>query len=40
VLKAAFLAVEDGQQITMAHLRRAARSEYRAMGHVLTRELR
>ena len=35
VLGAAFLASEEGSEIRADHLRRAARSEYRAMGHVL-----
>lgn len=38
VLTAAFLAAEQGQSIGLAHLRAGARSEYRAMGHVLTRD--
>ena len=37
-LTAAFLAAEEKQPITMTHLRRAARSEYRAMGRVLSRD--
>ncbi len=39
-LTAAFLAAEEGAAISMQHLQRAARSEYRAMGRVLTREAR
>jgi cytidylate kinase len=35
VLGAAFLASEEGSEIRADHLRRAARSEYRAMGHLL-----
>lgn len=35
VLGAAFLASEEGSEIRAGHLRRAARSEYRAMGHLL-----
>ena len=38
VLTAAFLAAEEGKAITAAHLRRAARGEYRAMGRVLSKE--
>jgi hypothetical protein len=37
-LAAAFLAAEDGRPIAQAHLRRAARSESRAMGRVLAGE--
>jgi AAA+ superfamily predicted ATPase len=37
VLTAAFLAAEQGKIIGAAQLSAAARSEYRAMGHVLTR---
>lgn len=37
VLTAAFLAAEEGATIGATHLHRAARSEYRAMGHVLTK---
>jgi SpoVK/Ycf46/Vps4 family AAA+-type ATPase len=33
-LRAAFLAADDGQQITNGHLWRAARAEYEAMGKV------
>ena len=40
VIAAAFLAAEDGTHIGTSHLHRAARSEYRAMGHVLTRSER
>jgi AAA+ superfamily predicted ATPase len=36
-LSAAFLAADEGSSISSAHLQRAARSEYRAMGRVLTR---
>jgi hypothetical protein len=35
VLGAAFLASDEGSEIRADHLRRAARSEYRAMGHLL-----
>jgi hypothetical protein len=38
VLAAAFLAAEEGREIGQAHLRRAARGEYRAMGRVLGRD--
>jgi len=38
VLTAAFIAAEESHAIGMAQLRRAARSEYRAMGHVLTKD--
>jgi hypothetical protein len=38
VLAAAFLASEEGTVIGFEHLRRAARGEYRAMGHVLGRD--
>jgi hypothetical protein len=38
VLAAAFLAAETGTCITGDHLRRAARGEYRAMGHVLGKD--
>jgi len=38
VLAAAFLAAEEGSTIGEDHLRRAARSEYRAMGHVLGKD--
>jgi len=40
VLAAAFLAAEEGTAIGQDHLRRAARREYRAMGHVLGRDHR
>jgi ATPase family associated with various cellular activities (AAA) len=40
VLAAAFLASEEGTVIGFEHLRRAARGEYRAMGHVLGRDSR
>ena len=40
VLAAAFLAAEEGSIIGFEHLRRAARGEYRAMGHVLGKDLR
>jgi hypothetical protein len=40
VLAAAFLAAEENQRIGLGHLRRAGRGEYRAMGHVLTRDER
>jgi len=40
VLSAAFLAAEEGQNIDMDVLRRAARGEYRAMGHVLGKDHR
>ncbi|MEZ4358827.1 MAG: ATP-binding protein [Kofleriaceae bacterium] len=40
VLAAAFLAASEGAVVGQAHLRRAARSEYRAMGHVLGRDAR
>ncbi len=36
-LAAAFLAADERKPIGLGHLRRAARSEYRAMGRVLTR---
>jgi ATPase family associated with various cellular activities (AAA) len=35
-LAAAFLAAEDGSQVTMAHLRQATRREYQKMGKTLT----
>ncbi len=35
-LSAAFLAAEDGQPVTMAHLQRAARSEYAKLEQTLT----
>jgi AAA+ superfamily predicted ATPase len=38
VMTAAFLAAEKGEQIGAAHLRAGARSEYRAMGHMLARD--
>jgi len=38
VLAAAFLAADEGRTISQQHLRRAARSEYRAMGHVLGKD--
>jgi len=38
VLAAAFLASEEGSIIGYEHLRRAARGEYRAMGHVLGKD--
>jgi hypothetical protein len=38
VLAAAFLAAAENQTISTTHLRRAARGEYRAMGHMLTRD--
>jgi hypothetical protein len=37
VLTAAFLAAEEGDAISTDHLHRAAQSEYRAMGRVLTK---
>ncbi len=40
VLAAAFLASEEGSAIGHDHLRRAARGEYRAMGHVLGKDLK
>ena len=40
VLSAAFLAAEEKSLIGFEHLRRAARGEYRAMGHVLGKDLR
>jgi len=40
VLSAAFLAAEEGTTITFDVLRRAARGEYRSMGHVLGRDHR
>jgi hypothetical protein len=40
VLAAAFLAAEEKSLIGFEHLRRAARGEYRAMGHVLGKDLR
>ncbi len=36
VLRAAYLAAVTGDTITMAHLRRAARAEYEAMGRIVT----
>ena len=39
-LTAAFLAAEDGAPIGAAHLARGARSEYRAMGHLLAQDQR
>ena len=36
VLRAAYLAAVSGDKITMAHLRRAARAEYEAMGRIVT----
>jgi hypothetical protein len=38
VLSAAFLAAEEGKTIGFQHLLRAARGEYRAMGHVLGKD--
>jgi hypothetical protein len=35
VLAAAFLAAAEGKQITQDHLERAAKGEYRTMGHIL-----
>ena len=35
VLAAAFLAASERSRITQAHLRRAGRGEYRAMGRVI-----
>ncbi len=40
VLGAAFLASEERSEIRADHLRRAARSEYRAMGHLLQKNER
>ncbi len=39
-LTAAFMAADEGVSIGMHHLQRAARSEYRAMGRMLTRDAR
>jgi SpoVK/Ycf46/Vps4 family AAA+-type ATPase len=39
-LTAAFIAADEGVSISMQHLQRAARSEYRAMGRMLTRDAR
>jgi hypothetical protein len=39
-ISAAFLAAEEGRSIDMDILRRAARGEYRAMGHVLGKDHR
>lgn len=39
-LTAAFMAADEGVSISMQHLQRASRSEYRAMGRVLTRDAR
>jgi hypothetical protein len=38
VLSAAFLAADEGVSIRQDHLLRAARGEYRAMGHVLAKD--
>ena len=35
-LRAAFLAADEGAPISMRHLTRAARSEYQAMGKVIS----
>jgi hypothetical protein len=35
-VRAAFLAAHEGTAVGMRHLLRAARSEYRAMGKVVT----
>ena len=35
VVRAAFLAADEGTPITMHHLLRAARAEYQAMGKVI-----
>jgi ATP-dependent 26S proteasome regulatory subunit len=37
-LTAAFIAADEGRSIGMQHLQRAARSEYRAMGRMLSRD--
>jgi hypothetical protein len=39
-LTAAFIAADEGRSIGMQHLQRAARSEYRAMGRMLSRDSR
>jgi hypothetical protein len=40
VIAAALLVAQDAHPVTADHLRRAARCEYRAMGHVLGRDHR